>query len=117
MDDYDKSNLPEERLVVFVASTTGQGDVPDNMKAFWRLLLRKDLPSDSLSRLRCAVFGLGDSGYPLFNAVARRLHQRLTQLGAAAVVDRGLGDDQHDQGYGAPTDIREQCLLAATTGL
>ena len=32
------------------------------MKSFWRFLLRKSLPADSLSALQYAVFGLGDSG-------------------------------------------------------
>lgn len=101
MDAYDVKQLPHERAVVFVASTTGQvnfrkngfakfmlivslgwllgdaiavnglvmvsvlcmqGDVPDNMKRFWRFLLNRNLPPNSLSQLQSAVFGLGDSG-------------------------------------------------------
>lgn len=33
------------------------------MQNFWRFLMRKSLPSDSLSNTRFAVFGLGDSSY------------------------------------------------------
>lgn len=33
-------------------------------KNFWRFLFRKSLPVGSLSRLDCAVLGLGDSSYP-----------------------------------------------------
>jgi sulfite reductase alpha subunit-like flavoprotein len=43
MDSFDPSRLPSERFVVFVVSTTGQGDPPDSMKGFWRYLFRKDL--------------------------------------------------------------------------
>ena len=32
------------------------------MRAFWRFLLRKNLPPDSLSSVSFAAFGLGDSG-------------------------------------------------------
>lgn len=32
MDDYSIESLPKEKIIVFVASTTGQGDTPDNMK-------------------------------------------------------------------------------------
>ena len=32
------------------------------MRAFWRFLLRKNLPADSLSGVSFAAFGLGDSG-------------------------------------------------------
>ena len=33
------------------------------VQRFWRFLLRVNLPSDSLCRMRCAVLGLGDSSY------------------------------------------------------
>jgi sulfite reductase alpha subunit-like flavoprotein len=36
MDDFAINQLPEQQLVVFVASTTGQGEEPDNMKKSWR---------------------------------------------------------------------------------
>ena len=39
-----------------------QGELPSNMRAFWRFLLRKNLPADSLSSVSFAAFGLGDSG-------------------------------------------------------
>ena len=104
MDDYDVTNLPNEKYVLFIAATTGsiylfskaitiigQGEAPDNMKNFWKFLLIKELPSDSLSKVQFSVFGLGDSGYSKFNATARRLYQRLLQLGAKEFHERGLG--------------------------
>lgn len=54
MDDYPVENLINEPIVVFVCSTTGQGEEPDNMKKFWRFLLRKSLPSNSLHRVKYA---------------------------------------------------------------
>ncbi len=89
MDAFPVSQLPEEHNVILVSSTTGQastglcarheqttlfehscqlshfanqGEVPSNMKAFWKFLLRKALPADSLRGVTVAVFGLGDSG-------------------------------------------------------
>jgi sulfite reductase alpha subunit-like flavoprotein len=56
-------SLPSESLVVFVVSTSGQGESPDNMKHTWRFLLRKDLGPAPLVDVRFAVFGLGDSSY------------------------------------------------------
>lgn len=32
--------------------------------------------------------------------VAKKLDRRLSDLGATAIVERGLGDDQHPSGYG-----------------
>ncbi|XP_073717118.1 NADPH-dependent diflavin oxidoreductase 1 [Misgurnus anguillicaudatus] len=98
LDTYNVVNLISESLVVFVCATTGQGDPPDNMKKFWRFLFRKSLPADSLCRLDCAVLGLGDSSYPKFNFVAKKLYKRLLQLGANMLVHIGLADDQHDLG-------------------
>ena len=64
------------------------------MRAFWQFLLRRDLPAQSLAALEHACFGLGDSSYPKFCFVAKRLHRRLEQLGSSALLPIGLGDDQ-----------------------
>ncbi|RUS69230.1 hypothetical protein EGW08_023009 [Elysia chlorotica] len=101
MDDYNVTSLIQEQLVVFVCSTTGQGDPPDNMRMFWKFLLRRDLPSSSLSRLQFAVLGLGDSSYQKFNVVGKRLQKRIEQLGGEVIQDLGLADDQHDLGVDA----------------
>jgi equilibrative nucleoside transporter 1/2/3 len=55
MDDYPVSELIYEVIVIFVCSTTGQGEEPDNMKQFWRFLLRKNLPADSLQGVRSVL--------------------------------------------------------------
>jgi len=104
MDEYDVIRLIQETLVVFVASTTGQGEVPDSMKSFWKFLLRRNLPSTSLTTMRFSVAGLGDSSYSKFNFAAKRLHKRLVQLGATPLGAPTLGDDQHDHGPDAAID-------------
>ncbi|KAK9031810.1 hypothetical protein V6N11_056098 [Hibiscus sabdariffa] len=38
-DEYDDSSLLVEDTVIFVVSTTSEGDTPDSMKVFWRFLL------------------------------------------------------------------------------
>lgn len=101
MDSYAVTSLIREQLVVFVCSTTGQGNEPDNMKSFWKFLLRKSLPMDSLCTLNYAVLGMGDSSYSQFNFVAKRLNKRLQQLGARQIIPLGLCDDQHDLGASA----------------
>ncbi|CAG5020988.1 unnamed protein product [Parnassius apollo] len=101
MDDYPISRLIHENFVIFVCSTTGQGDEPDNMKKFWKFLLRKSLPPNSLMTLRFGVVGLGDSSYEKFNFAGKKLHKRLKQLGATPLLDIGLCDYQHDLGHDA----------------
>ena len=100
MDGYKPiGNLIKQKLVVFVCSTTGQGDEPDNMKLFWKFLLRKSLPSNSLESMKFGVLGLGDSSYQKYNFVGKRLYKRLRQLGGNDIVPLGLGDEQHDLGH------------------
>ncbi|XP_054854026.1 NADPH-dependent diflavin oxidoreductase 1 isoform X3 [Eublepharis macularius] len=104
LDSYNVANLIHEPLVVFVCATTGQGDPPDNMKNFWRFLFRKSLPATSLCQMDYAVLGLGDSSYPKFNFIAKKLHKRLLQLGGNSIMPVALGDDQHDLGSDAVID-------------
>jgi sulfite reductase alpha subunit-like flavoprotein len=85
-------------LVVFVVSTTGQGHFPTNARSFWRTLLRKKLGPGTLSGVRCAVVGLGDSSYLKFNWAGRKLGRRLVGLGAEEVVPACEADEQGDDG-------------------
>lgn len=97
--DYNVTNLPEETYIIFIVSTTGDGEVPSDMRIFWNYLLRKSLPVNSLNELNFIIFGLGDSSYEKFNAVARKLEKRLIQLSAIELYSIGLGDDQAIYGY------------------
>jgi sulfite reductase alpha subunit-like flavoprotein len=85
-------------VVVFVLSTTGQGDIPGNAAEFWKNLLRKKLRPGCLGNVKFTIFGLGDSSYPRFNWAARKLHRRLAQLGASEFFGPGEGDERHDDG-------------------
>uniref|UniRef100_A0A6N2LDX9 NADPH-dependent FMN and FAD-containing oxidoreductase n=1 Tax=Salix viminalis TaxID=40686 RepID=A0A6N2LDX9_SALVM len=96
IDDFDASSLPHRDTVIFVVSTTGQGDTPDSMK--------RNIAKNWLEGVHYAVFGLGDSGYQKYNFVAKKLDRRISDLGATAIVERGLGDDQHPSGYEGALD-------------
>ncbi|XP_065917009.1 NADPH-dependent diflavin oxidoreductase 1-like isoform X2 [Dysidea avara] len=104
MDAYNKAELIQEPVVIFVVATTGQGDEPDNMKHMWRFLLRKNLPTDSLTSVKIGVLGLGDSSYQKFNFVGKKLYRRLLQLGGTSIVPLGLADDQEEFGCDAGID-------------
>ncbi|KAG2550132.1 hypothetical protein PVAP13_9KG238100 [Panicum virgatum] len=99
MDRFNLSCLPDEGFVIFVVSTMGQGDPLDSMKGFWKYLLQKHLGARWLEGLHYAVFGLGDSGYQKYNFPAKKLDQRLLDLGAKQIIEKGLGDDQHPAGF------------------
>uniref|UniRef100_A0A8C3X116 NADPH-dependent diflavin oxidoreductase 1 n=1 Tax=Catagonus wagneri TaxID=51154 RepID=A0A8C3X116_9CETA len=124
LDSYPVVNLINEPLVIFVCATTGQGDPPDNMKSFWKFIFRRNLLPTSLCHMDFAVLGLGDSSYAKFNFVAKKLHRRLLQLGASALLPVCLGDDQHELGWpakfslqflqGAPRRSSEELTVAGT---
>ncbi|RYP18766.1 hypothetical protein DL767_009766 [Monosporascus sp. MG133] len=109
MNEIELNTLLHYPLVIFVVSTTGQGEVPKNARKFWKSLLRKRLPPNCLSAVNFTTFGLGDSSYSkyaiyfsfviaVYNWAARKLHKRLEQLGAAEFYPRGEADERHDDG-------------------
>lgn len=61
--EYDIKKLAKEDLVLFVISTQGEGELPQNAKVFYDKL---NSSKENLSHLKYAVFALGDSSYPLF---------------------------------------------------
>lgn len=99
MNGFKLKDMVQFSLVVFVTSTTGQGEVPSNATRFWRNLRRQTLNgTNCLARVRFTIFGLGDSSYTKFNWAARKLRGRLLQLGASDFFRAGEGDERHDDG-------------------
>lgn len=89
-DDYPLRELRDERLLYVVISTQGDGDPPEDSLGFIEHLSGRRAPA--LKQLSYAVLGLGDSSYPQFCAVARRLDERLAELGGARLLARGEAD-------------------------
>ncbi|EPS67176.1 hypothetical protein M569_07599, partial [Genlisea aurea] len=104
IDEIEPGDLPSLKVVIFVVSTTGQGENPASMKGFWKFLLQKNLRRNWLEGVKYAVFGLGDSSYQKYNFVAKKLDKRLSDLGALSIIEKGLGDDQHPSGYEGALD-------------
>ena len=99
MDDISMEDLPNETNIVFVTSTSGQGEFPGNGKQFWDGL--KNSNDLDLSGTRFSVFGLGDSEYwprkedkHYYNKPGKDLHAKLKLYGGVELAELGLGDDQ-----------------------
>ena len=90
VDAYPLRELKYERLLYIVISTQGDGDPPDDARAFVDYLAGKRAPS--LAELSYAVLGLGDSSYEKFCAVGNAVDARLAELGATRLFARGEAD-------------------------
>ena len=104
MDDYPVEDLSGEENVVFITSTAGQGEFPQNGRAFWDSV--KDNGELDLSSTKYAVFALGDSHYwprkedkIYYNKPGKDLDARISFLGGKRLIDAGLGDDQDPDGF------------------
>ncbi|KAF2026923.1 NADPH dependent diflavin oxidoreductase-like protein 1 [Setomelanomma holmii] len=98
LDAISLKQLPQHDVVLIAISTSGQGDLPPNSQTFWRALRSARLRPGCLQQMKFASFGLGDTSYPKFNWAHRKLYNRLLQLGAQPICDRGECDDQQPEG-------------------
>lgn len=103
MDKLDCGAFAREGVFLVCTSTYGQGDVPDNAKAFYEDLKTK---RPDLSRVRYGVFGLGDRTYAeTFNFGGKRFDELLAELGAVRIGERV----QHDASSGVlPEEMAAQ---------
>jgi len=90
MDQLDSGVFARDGVFLICTSTYGQGDVPDNAKAFYEDLKAK---RPDLARVRYGVFGLGDRTYAeTFNFGGKKFDDILTELGAERIGDRHTHD-------------------------
>ncbi|MBM5813017.1 MAG: assimilatory sulfite reductase (NADPH) flavoprotein subunit [Gammaproteobacteria bacterium] len=84
--EYPLRELARERRLFVVISTHGDGEPPDDARAFVDYLSGRRAPR--LESLEFAVLALGDSSYPRFCATGRLVDERLAELGARRLFPR-----------------------------
>lgn len=104
MDDYPIEDLSTEENIVFITSTAGQGEFPQNGRGLWEVV--KNSGDLDLSTVNYSVFALGDSHYwprkedkIYYNKPGKDLDARVAFLGGRKLADIGLGDDQDPDGF------------------
>ncbi|EOI5819745.1 NADPH-dependent assimilatory sulfite reductase flavoprotein subunit [Cronobacter malonaticus] len=91
--DYKFKQIAQEKLLVVVASTQGEGDPPEEAVALHKFLLSKKAPK--LDGTAFAVFGLGDTSYERFCQAGKDFDTRLAELGAERLLDRVDADVEY----------------------
>ncbi|MFE3633534.1 bifunctional cytochrome P450/NADPH--P450 reductase [Streptomyces sp. NPDC059168] len=88
-------NLPTEGLLAVVAASYN-GKAPDNAQRFDDLLAA-GLPEGSLSNVRYALLGAGNTQWvATYQAFPKRIEEGLLAAGATPVVERGIADAAGD---------------------
>lgn len=108
LGEVTAAELQGSTRALFIVSTHGEGDPPDNAAAF----ARRSMASDAaLAALSHGVLALGDRAYTNFCGFGRRLDGWLRERGAQPLFDRVEVDNADE------TALREwQHLLARVAG-
>lgn len=84
--DYKFKQIAQEKLLIIVISTQGEGQEPEEATALFNYLFSKKAPQ--LTETQFAVLALGDSSYEFFCRAGKRIDERLVELGAKRLLAR-----------------------------
>lgn len=91
------AQLAADSAVLFLTSTYGDGEPPDNAKGFWNALRADAAPR--FANLRFSLCALGDTNYPRFCQFGKDLDARLEALGAQRVQPRTDCDVDYEKPF------------------
>ena len=86
--DVTTDDLQRSEHALFLVSTYGEGDAPDNAAAFVQHLMTRAAGDVPLAQLHYAVLALGDSSYGQYCGFGRALDNWLASQSAARLVER-----------------------------
>jgi sulfite reductase (NADPH) flavoprotein alpha-component len=92
LNDLALEHFTAQDLLLIVTSSFGDGEPPANAERF----LEQITHIASLTGLRYAIFGLGDTAYPTFCGFSKALDLVLAEKGATAVINRVDADSDFE---------------------
>lgn len=93
--DYKFKQIAQEKVLIIIASTQGEGEPAEEAVALYKYLYSKKAPK--LDGTAFAVFGLGDTSYERFCQAGKDFDNRLNELGAQRLLERVDGDVEYQQ--------------------
>ncbi|MEQ2005490.1 MAG: sulfite reductase subunit alpha [Limisphaerales bacterium] len=94
---YATAQLVSESALLVVTSTYGDGEPPDNAKAFGEFLHSEAAPK--LAQTKFSVLALGDTNYAKFCAFGKAVDAQLEKLGATRVHPRTDCDVEFEEAF------------------
>ena len=91
--DYKFKQIANEKLLIVVASTQGEGEPAEEAVALHKFLFSKKAPK--LDNTAFAVFGLGDTSYEFFCQSGKDFDAKLAELGGERLLDRVDADVEY----------------------
>lgn len=91
--DYKFKQVANEKLLIVVASTQGEGEPAEEAVALHKFLFSKKAPK--LNNTAFAVFGLGDTSYEFFCQSGKDFDAKLAELGGERLLDRVDADVEY----------------------
>lgn len=94
MNSFKPNTLKKIENLLVLVSTHGEGEPPDNARAFYEFLYSKRAPQ--LENLQFSVLALGDTSYEFFCQTGKDLDKRLEELGGKRLSPRVDCDLDYD---------------------
>ncbi|AAM67958.1 assimilatory sulfite reductase (NADPH) flavoprotein subunit [Buchnera aphidicola] len=105
--DYNFKKIKNERFLILIISTQGEGEPPEEALSFYKFIMSKKAPR--LENLHYSVFGLGDVSYNLFCQAGKDFDKRFSELGGKSLLHRLDSDIEYESNY---IQWSEELLLA-----